>query len=158
MYFFTSTETVLQYIPPSEDTLADILAKLDVTDEERLSLKLHVRYNLDLVNNDKFTDCQRIQDEKTQLELQRANERNRHTVKLNDCFNKFGRTEQLDNQNQWYCKKCEASVDAYKTMRIYKLPVYLIIFLKRFKVDGHHKSKNDARIDFPLHEPLDLTA
>lgn len=35
--------------------------------------------------------------------------------------------------------------------------MFLIIFLKRFKANGMHKTKNDARIDFPLYEPLDLS-
>lgn len=135
----------------------DILSKLDLTPEERGSLRLHVRYNIELIDNDKFTDCQRIQDEKELSELHKANDRNRHTVKLNDCFNRFGITEQLDNQNQWYCTKCQASVDAYKTMTIYRLPMFLIIFLKRFKTTGIHKTKNDARIDFPINDQLDLT-
>lgn len=86
---------------PSDEPLADILSKLDLTPEERATLRLQVRYNIELIDNDKFTDCQRIQDEKELNELHKANERNRHTVKLNHCFNRFGITEQLDNQNQW---------------------------------------------------------
>jgi len=35
-----------------------------------------------------------------------ANKRKKQHADIYDCFDKFKETEQLDEQNMWYCKKC----------------------------------------------------
>jgi ubiquitin carboxyl-terminal hydrolase 4/11/15 len=52
---------------------------------------------------------------------------------LADCLAKFKETEQLGENDKWYCADCKAHVCAYKTMGLWRLPRVLILHLKRFK-------------------------
>lgn len=49
------------------------------------------------------------------------------------CLDHFVAEEKLDADNTWYCSKCKDHKEAYKQMRIMKLPEVLVIHLKRFK-------------------------
>lgn len=48
--------------------------------------------------------------------------------------------------NQWYCPKCKAHVNATKTIQLYKLPKYLVIQLKKLKID----SSQIPMINYPV--------
>merc|ERR1712224_812329 len=52
---------------------------------------------------------------------------------LYDCLAKFSKSEQLAEDNMWYCNKCKKHVQAFKSMSIYKTPRCLAIVLKRFR-------------------------
>ena len=54
-------------------------------------------------------------------------------VRLTDCLKAFKQQETLDEDNMWYCNKCQEHVQATKTLELFKLPRIMIISLKRFK-------------------------
>lgn len=47
----------------------------------------------------------------------------------------FSKPEILDNENAWHCNKCKKHVRATKTISLYKIPKYLIIHLKKLKLN-----------------------
>lgn len=78
-------------------------------------------------------------------------------ISIYDCLANFKKTEKLEEDNTWYCNVCKDHKEAFKTLSIYKPPLYLIIQLKRFKVRTSNvmfssimNQKNDALVDFPL--------
>jgi len=79
---------------------------------------------------------------------------------LNDCLKLFCEEELLRNDNMWYCNKCQKHKPAKKQIRLFKLPNYLIIQLKKYKnSNGYFYSsndKNDIFIKYPINN-LDLS-
>ncbi|KAK9455241.1 hypothetical protein V1511DRAFT_459397 [Dipodascopsis uninucleata] len=78
-------------------------------------------------------------------------------VSLKDCFDLFVAEEILDKEDAWNCTDCKQQRKAMKALKISRLPLILIIHLKRFKVNGRWSNKLDTFVDFPLHN-LDLTS
>ena len=79
---------------------------------------------------------------------------------LSDCLKLFCEEEMLNQDNLWYCNKCKKHKIAKKQIRLYKLPMYLIIQLKKFKnSSGFFSSSNEkkeAYIKYPINN-LDLS-
>ena len=69
---------------------------------------------------------------------------------LHDCFDDY--FKDCDNIESWKCEKCNKS-GCSKNTKVWSLPDYLIIHLKRFNKD---LSKNCNSINYPLTD-LDLT-
>lgn len=70
---------------------------------------------------------------------------------LDDCLDVFCEEEFLEGDNQWYCGKCKAHVDATKKIDLFMLPPILIIHLKRFKFGSTgQRSKIDRSVRYPL--------
>ena len=72
----------------------------------------------------------------------------------------FKQSEILDEDNKWYCNKCQDFVQATKTLELYRVPKILIISLKRFKTSRNKYGfgggqKIDTLVEFPL-EGLDM--
>ena len=70
------------------------------------------------------------------------------------CLDHYIQEEKLDAMNTWYCRKCKDHKQAFKVMKIMRLPKILIIHLKRFK-KTHHRygvsiSKNTDYISYPF--------
>ncbi|KAK9368297.1 hypothetical protein V1509DRAFT_623670 [Lipomyces kononenkoae] len=78
------------------------------------------------------------------------------SVTLEQCFDLFVAEEVLDHDDAWHCPQCKQQRKATKALRISRLPVILIIHLKRFKVSGPWSNKLDNFVNFPL-KGLDLT-
>jgi ubiquitin C-terminal hydrolase len=68
---------------------------------------------------------------------------------LNDSFNKLYNKEILDEDNLWFCDKCNKKVLSSKEIYIDSLSKYLIICLNRFVLDGNNIIKNNNNIIFP---------
>ena len=79
---------------------------------------------------------------------------------LDDCLKLFCEEELLNSDNMWYCTKCGKHRAAKKQIRLFKLPRYLIIQLKKFQnSSGFLYSSNDKKdsfIKYPLNN-LDLS-
>ena len=77
---------------------------------------------------------------------------------LYSCFKALSKKEQLDSDNLWYCSQCKEHRQAIKQLQLYKLPIILIIQLKRFTNSSRFffNNKNDTEIDFPIYN-LELT-
>ena len=71
---------------------------------------------------------------------------------LENCLNSFSRCEKLDESNEWYCSKCKEHRRGYKQLEIFRLPIYLILHLKRFKNEYGFfmNSKNSTFVKFPI--------
>lgn len=54
-------------------------------------------------------------------------------VTLLDCLSKSSQPEMLDDDNKWFCEKCNKKVNGVRETSIWKLPDILIIQLKKFK-------------------------
>ena len=67
----------------------------------------------------------------------------------------FLKAEQMTGSSQWFCPRCKCSRDAVKKIDIWKVPVILLIHLKRFSFDGYDHRKITATVDFPLNQ-LDM--
>ena len=84
-------------------------------------------------------------------------------ISLYDCLEMFSSEEKLEEDNTWYCNVCKKHQEATKKLQIYKLPVYLIVCLKRFKAKQSNSimnfmssKKNEVTIVYPLQ--LDLSS
>jgi len=67
---------------------------------------------------------------------------------LDDCFKKLYKKESLDNDNKWFCDKCNKKVYSYKEIYIDTISKYLIICLNRFIFDKNNITKNNNNILF----------
>ena len=65
---------------------------------------------------------------------------------LDACLKSYTQGELLDDDNKWECDKCKERVRANRQTKLWKVPKYLIIQLKRFNKKGRKLSYN---IQFP---------
>lgn len=79
-------------------------------------------------------------------------------VTLEDCFKLFTRPELLDCDDAWFCPKCKRRQPTVKTMRLSRLPDFLIVHLKRFKHAGGiwGSNKLGTYVRYPVRDDLDL--
>lgn len=81
-------------------------------------------------------------------------------ISLEDCFREFKQSEQLDEDNKWYCNKCKEHVRATVTLELFKVPRILIVSLKRFRKSSRQiwggSKKIDTHVQFPL-DGLDMS-
>ncbi|TPX38262.1 hypothetical protein SmJEL517_g00050 [Synchytrium microbalum] len=78
------------------------------------------------------------------------------SISLDDCLSKFHEEEILDKSDAWMCPQCRVPRKATKKLTIQRLPVILLIHLKRFYFQGPFRNKIETVVDFPL-QNLDLT-
>lgn len=71
------------------------------------------------------TIYQSVQDESLQRERTKAN------LTLEECLKAFSESETLDENNPWFCPICQKNQCATKTLSVWRLPDFLIIYLKR---------------------------
>jgi len=93
-------------------------------------------------------------------ETEDANQNASSEIQLSQCLSEFKQSETLDEDNKWYCNKCQEFVQATKTLEIYRVPRILIVSLKRFKTSRSKHGfgggqKIDTLVEFPL-EGLDM--
>ena len=86
-----------------------------------------------------------------------------NTVSLNDCLDLFGKDIKLEDDDMWYCSKCQKHQISMQKLQIYKPPNYLIIQLKRFNIKKKYGcnstftgEKNNTYVTYPLNN-LDLS-
>ncbi|XP_067411859.1 ubiquitin carboxyl-terminal hydrolase 8 [Emydura macquarii macquarii] len=75
---------------------------------------------------------------------------------LQECLRLFSKEEKLTDNNRFYCSHCKTRRDSLKKIEIWKLPLVLLVHLKRFSYDGRWKQKLQTSVDFPV-ESLDLS-
>jgi len=68
---------------------------------------------------------------------------------LNDSYRNYKIREKLENDNRYFCEKCDKKRIASKRIEVSKWPKNLIIVLKRFQQDGYNFSKNETFLDIP---------
>jgi ubiquitin C-terminal hydrolase len=75
---------------------------------------------------------------------------------LEECLKSYIIEETLDENNKWYCPKCDKKVCAKKQLLIWENPKILIIHLSRFKFNGHANVKDSRLVNYPVNN-LDLS-
>lgn len=68
---------------------------------------------------------------------------------IQDCIEEYTKEEELDEPNWWECDVCKKKQPSTKKIDIWKLPVILIVHLKRFSYDGKQFQKIDKLVQFP---------
>ena len=94
------------------------------------------------------------------LSVPLTSSKDRATIPLEDCLEKFTEGEQLDSNNAWYCPNCKKHVCALKMLALWSVPDILIIHLKRFMYETKNgrvvRSKMEDKVDFPI-DNLDMS-
>ena len=90
------------------------------------------------------------------IEFNTSNE----SIILKDCLDLFISNENIQEDDSWYCKKCQKLQKSKQKLEIYKPPNYLIILLKRYnfkKNSGNTFSgeKNNTFVTYPT-DNLDI--
>eukprot|EP01012_Entosiphon_sulcatum_P027306 TRINITY_DN328_c0_g1_i1.p1 TRINITY_DN328_c0_g1~~TRINITY_DN328_c0_g1_i1.p1 ORF type:complete len:1003 (+),score=138.04 TRINITY_DN328_c0_g1_i1:272-3010(+) len=75
---------------------------------------------------------------------------------LAGCLSLFTKREKLTEDNTWYCRNCKEHKQAFKEVKLWKLPDYLVIHLKRFKHTARSEGKLEHLVTFPL-QGLDMS-
>lgn len=65
--------------------------------------------------------------------------------------------EILEGENAYWCERCTKKVKAVKSMKITKLPNYLIFNLKRFEYDLEREQRFKVNDYFEFSEEIDLS-
>ena len=88
---------------------------------------------------------------------QTEKESNRYieNIALKECLELLVKNETFQDDESWYCKKCQKLQKSKQKLQIYKPPNYLIILLKRYnfkKNEGNNFSgeKNNTFISYPI--------
>lgn len=68
---------------------------------------------------------------------------------LNDCYRNYKIREKLEDDNRYFCEKCDKKRIASKRIEVSTWPKNLIIVFKRFQQDGYNFSKNETFLDIP---------
>jgi len=71
-------------------------------------------------------------------------------VTIESCIAKFSKTEELKDDDMYYCGNCKAHRVCSKTIRVWRSPRVLVLHLRRFAQRGTRFHKTNAEIDFPL--------
>ncbi|KAJ2470656.1 ubiquitin-specific protease doa4 [Coemansia sp. RSA 2322] len=67
------------------------------------------------------------------------------------CLDAYAEAEVLDGDNRWLCPRCNAKRRATKRLLVSRLPLVLIVHLKRFSTIGHFREKLETNVTFPTH-------
>lgn len=71
-------------------------------------------------------------------------------VTLLDCLRLFCTRERLDSSNKWLCPRCRVPREAVMATTIRRLPVILLVHLKRFSFNGPFRDKLTTHVRYPL--------
>lgn len=77
-------------------------------------------------------------------------------VSLFQCLDAFVKEEVMDKADAWNCPNCKKPRKATKRLSISRLPMILLIHLKRFSFKGPFTDKIESQVTFPT-KGLDLT-
>ena len=84
-----------------------------------------------------------------------AEEKRNKGISLQDCLDEFVKSEELGQDDLWYCPRCKKHQQATKKFDLWKAPDVLVVHLKRFSNSRMLRDKIDTFVDFPV-EGLDL--
>ncbi|KAK8807123.1 hypothetical protein WA158_003882 [Blastocystis sp. Blastoise] len=88
----------------------------------------------------------------THKSVEDINTINKLSVTLNECFERFTKTEILYRDLYIKCPICKCITNHYLATSFYRLPPILIIHLKRFHCNKKSKRKLETRVEFPLRD------
>ena len=136
-----SSEFILFFINLINDEINKVSSKKDKV-YNIFGFNIHTRFKC------KVIDCLNISTNNTKeifLEL----DINDTCNVLDDCYRLFKSRTVLDDDNKYFCEKCNKKRKASKRTSITHYPNDLIIVLKRFKFNGRRYEKNNQEIKIP---------
>lgn len=136
-YFGISQEDVHEYLTFIIDDIDELGKDIDIKNLFQISL-------ISKVNCDECNHSSKVHISEKILSLSIDN-----CITLEDCFQKLYNKEILDDDNKWFCDKCNKKVSSNKEIYIDKISNYLIICLNRFIFDNNSIRKNNNNIIFP---------
>lgn len=77
-------------------------------------------------------------------------------VSVYECLDGFSESEILDGDERWHCPHCKCKRRASKKLMVARLPLVLIVHLKRFFTSGHFMEKLETDVTFPTRH-LDMS-
>ena len=135
-YVGISQEDAHEYLTFIIDDIDELSKDIDIKNLFRISL-------ISKVNCEECNNFSKVIISEKMLSLSINNCEN-----LDDCFKKLYKKESLDNDNKWFCDKCNKKVCSNKEIYIDKISKYLIICLNRFIFDKNNIIKNNNNILF----------
>ncbi|PIA14636.1 cysteine proteinase [Coemansia reversa NRRL 1564] len=73
-------------------------------------------------------------------------------VNIYQCLDAYSEIEILDGDNKWMCPRCKTKRKASKRLMISRLPLVLIVHLKRFSTIGHFREKLETNVLVPTQQ------
>ncbi|KAJ2137738.1 ubiquitin-specific protease doa4 [Coemansia sp. RSA 678] len=70
-------------------------------------------------------------------------------IDIYQCLDAYSESEILDGDNKWMCPVCQTKRTATKRLMIARLPLVLIVHLKRFSTVGHFREKLETNVQIP---------
>ena len=139
-----------------QDSTEFVICLLNIIDDEIKKIDSNSKgiedifgINLNVRIKCKYMDCLQIYNNKENnnfiiLDI------DQESSSLDDLYRKFKSSEMLNEDNQFFCEKCNTKRIASKRYQITDWPNYLFISLKRFKQIGNNLTKESRHIDINL--------
>ncbi|KAK3768270.1 hypothetical protein RRG08_031063 [Elysia crispata] len=121
----------------------------------RINDRTHIAVDWSKEAKDRFYDDKAAESFEEHPSMKFRGGQKKPVIQLDDCLKLFMKEEQLSEQDPWYCPDCKQHKQATKKFDLWSLPDILIIHLKRFHYNHHHRDKIDALVEFPT-QGLDL--
>eukprot|EP01135_Chromosphaera_perkinsii_P004610 Nk52_evm3s292 gene=Nk52_evmTU3s292 len=121
---------------------------IGISPKDRIAINWPTKdfYNQELNEFSKHSSYSEVNGEKSKLQ----------SLHVTECFGDFTSLENLTDENQWFCPRCEQRQPSTKQIDILNMPPVLIIHLKRFVNEGMNRFKVSSFVEFPI-EGLDLS-
>lgn len=137
----------MEFIISFLDCIENEIKKCDVQNkyplEDVLTIDINTRIKC------KKIDCLNINNtiEKNNFMLLNINN---DSTDLDSIYRNFKLSEKLDQENMYFCNKCNKKIIASKRQEITKWSNNLLIWIKRFEQNGSRLIKNNKTIKIPL--------
>jgi len=139
-----------------QDSTEFIICLLNIIEEEIKKINVNSKeienifgINMNVRIKCKYINCLQVYNKKEQNNFLILDiEQNCST--LDDLYRNHKSSEILNDDNQYFCEKCNMKRNASKRNQVIEWPNYLFIWLKRFKQVGNHVSKQSHQIDINI--------
>lgn len=145
-----------------QDSSEFIIFFLNIIEEEikKININSNEIQNIFGINMNVRIKCKY----KTCLQINNNNDKNNFLIldidqnctTLDDLYRKFKSSEILNNNNEYFCEKCNTKRIASKRYQVLDWPNHLFIILKRFKQNGNFMTKQTHTIKIELSWRHDL--
>lgn len=144
-----STEFIICLLNIIDEEILNINKSVNLIDNSEYGISSIFGIEFNLKIKCKYVDCLKIYDKK-EINNFLFIELNSDIKCLDDGYRKLKMSEKLNNDNKYFCIKCNQKQIASKSYQIIKWPKYLFIMFKRFGKNGSNLSKNSQELDIPL--------
>lgn len=114
----------------------------------KLTSRTYIAADWHPVAKEKFY-LEKTAEEFEQHESMKVKAQKKQVIQLDNCLELFTKSEQLGENDLWYCPECKKHQPATKKFDLWSLPDVLIVHLKRFSYNRFYRDKIDALVEFP---------